>query len=161
MDHTCFLSTHSTHSNSLTCHRRQSTAAWPHCSLVPSHLPVAVIGCVHSSMLRSPQAVLRSLQRRSVLSRTLDPISPCLSLHCAAMAIDTRMHSLTGAVRYNVWVNQKPNRGQHVMQAAVGVNMVAAVFFFSQVQRWRLGTYDSRIDDLSVTDPSTVAAVRA
>ena len=53
-----------------------------------------------------------------------------------------------------MWVNRKPHRGQHVMQAAVGVNMVAAVLFFSQVQRWRLGTYDSRIDDLSVTDPA-------
>ena len=68
-------------------------------------------------------------------------------------------HSLTGCCalrpsRYNVWVNQQPSRGQHVMQAAVGVNMVAAIFFFSQVQRWRLGTYDSRIDDLSVTDPA-------
>lgn len=34
------------------------------------------------------------------------------------------------------------------------MNMVAAVLFFIQVQRWRLGTYDSRIDDLSVTDPA-------
>ena len=36
----------------------------------------------------------------------------------------------------------------------MGVNMVAGVLFFTQLQRWRLGTYDSRIDDLSVSDPS-------
>ena len=53
-----------------------------------------------------------------------------------------------------MWVNLRPHRGQHVLQAAVGVNVIAAVLFFQQVQRWRLGSYDAQIDDLSVSDPT-------
>ena len=40
------------------------------------------------------------------------------------------------------------------MQAAVGINCIAGVLFFTQVQRWRLGAYDTAIPDISITDPT-------
>jgi hypothetical protein len=31
--------------------------------------------------------------------------------------------------------------------------MIAGIFLLTQVQRWRLGSYDEQLDDISVTRP--------
>jgi hypothetical protein len=86
--------------------------------------------------------------------------------------------------RFDAWINRKPHRGEHLVQAMIGVNvsdgllalpaspsylhsthpspslslyvlqMVAGIGLLTQVQRWRLGSFDEALDeDISVTRP--------